>query len=214
MIDSETNQECLVSALPSNSEENFNHRILKKRYGSMPFVVIVLLLLSTSLSAQSYVPDDGSSQIAFKIRNFGAPVTGKMKRLRGTIRFDVNRITDAHFDVTVDANTVDTGIGMRDNHLRKKDYFGVEEHPHIRFVSTKAILTKAGEGLVTGILSIKNVSKEITIPFTYKVEKGLPQFKGEFQINRRNFGVGGKSISLSDDVKVILFVSVRTDSAN
>ncbi|MDZ7646568.1 MAG: YceI family protein [Cytophagales bacterium] len=122
------------------------------------------------------------------------------------MQFDVNTISAARFDVTVDANTIDTGIKMRDNHLRKKDYFDVGAFPLIRFVSTKVSATKIGEGLITGMLIIKNTSKEITFPFKYTLTASSTQSTGEFTIDRRDFKVGGSSMTMSDEVKISLDV--------
>ncbi len=170
-------------------------------------LILILLLSSVCVLAQVYTPLSASSRVSFKIKNFGTAVEGTMSGLKGTIRFDVSNISTTVFDVTLDANTIDTGINMRDNHLRKKDYFDVATYPSIRFVSTKVLATNAGEAKVTGTLTIKKTSKEITFPFKYTQLNGLPQFTAEFTVNRRDFNVGGSSMTMSDDVKIVLNVS-------
>ncbi|MFZ6010771.1 MAG: YceI family protein [Bacteroidota bacterium] len=173
---------------------------------SAQLFILALFFLQLEVRAQTFVPDDKESQVVFKIRNFGATVAGTFKGLKGNIHFDTTVVSNSKFDVTLDAKTVDTGIGMRDNHLRKKEYFGVDEFPRIRFLSTKVVSTKAGQGLITGLLTIKNITKEIRFPFTYAVKSGRPEFHAEFRLNRRDFSVGGGSISLSDEVTLILNV--------
>ncbi len=168
--------------------------------------ILLFLLSSVCATAQVFAPLSASSGVSFKIRNFGTTVEGTMSGLKGTIRFDPGIISTAQFDVTLDANTINTGINMRDNHLCKKDYFDVATYPSIRFVSTKVSAVKAGEATVTGTLTIKNTSKEITFPFKYTQLNGLPQFSAEFAINRRDFNVGGSSMTISDDVKIVLSV--------
>lgn len=173
----------------------------------MRYRFIILFLVSSAwATAQVLAPLGGSSRVSFKIRNFGTTVEGTMSGLKGTIRFDAGTISTAQFDVTLDANTIDTGISMRDNHLHKKDYFDVATYPSIRFVSTKVSAVKAGEATVTGTLTIKKTSKEITFPFKYTQLNDLPQFSAEFAINRRDFNVGGSSMTMSDDVKIVLSV--------
>jgi len=169
--------------------------------------ILIFLLSSTWANAQVYKPLSAASKASFKIKNFGTTVEGTISGLKGTIRFEVNNITTAHFDVTMDANTIDSGINMRDNHLRKKDYFDVATYPSIRFVSTKVLATKAGEANVTGTLTIKKTSKEITFPFKYTLLNGLPHFSAEFTVNRRDFNVGGSSMTMGDDVKIVLNVT-------
>lgn len=180
----------------------------------MPSLLIFLLLLTIPVRAQvqALAPVDETSSVIFKIKNFGTTAEGSFKGLRGKIQFDVKDLTVSKFDITVDSKTIDTGIGMRDNHLRKKEYFGVDEFPQIQFLSTKVTSTKPGEGSATGLLTIKKITKEITIPFKFVVRNELPEFKGEFRINRRDFGVGGGSITLSDDVKVIFSIHTKSIS--
>jgi polyisoprenoid-binding protein YceI len=60
-----------------------------------------------------------------------------------------------------------------------------------------------------GNLTIKGVTKEIKFPFLYIPKEDGYLFQGEFEINRRDFGVGGKSLSLSDDLKVELSVLAK-----
>ncbi len=169
--------------------------------------ILIFLLSSTWANAQVYTPLSAASKASFKIKNFGTTVEGTISGLKGSIQFDANNISVARFDVSLDANTIDTGINMRDNHLRKKDYFDVVTFPLIRFASAKVSATKMGEGLITGTLTIKKVSKEITFPFKYTLLNGLPQFSAEFTINRRDFNVGGSSMTIGDDVKIVLDVS-------
>lgn len=174
----------------------------------MRYLLILIFHLSSGWAAgQVYTPLTATSRVSFVIKNFGTTVAGAMKGLKGSIEFEANNISIARFDVTLDANTIDTGIHMRDNHLRKKDYFDVVRFPLIRFVSTKVSATKTGEGMVTGTLTIKKTSKEITFPFNYKQAGGTPQFTGEFAINRRDFNVGGSSMTMGDEVKIFLNVS-------
>ena len=160
--------------------------------------------------AQVYVPVDATSKVNFKIKNFGSSVDGSFKGLKGIINFDASALSDAKFDVTIEATAIDTGIGMRDNHLSKPDYFGATNFPTIRFVSTKVIASdKPKEAIITGNLTIKKTTKEVNFPFRYSQDKGVLQFTGEFKINRRDFDVGGRSISLADELTVLLDVKAN-----
>ncbi len=174
----------------------------------MRFIITFFFIVHYSLvHAQVYVPDHVTSRVSFKIKNFGSTVDGTFKGLKGIINFDDSNLANALFDVTIDASTINTGIGMRDNHLRKPDYFGVATFPTIRFVSSKVEKSsKMNEAIVTGKLTIKKTTKEISFPFRYRDAIGVLQFTGEFKINRRDFGVGGSSISLADELTVLLDV--------
>ncbi|NOT74894.1 MAG: YceI family protein [Cyclobacteriaceae bacterium] len=174
----------------------------------MNFILVFILLgLYSDTSAQTYLPIDATSEVSFKIKNFGSTVDGTFKGLNGTIDFDPANLSNAKFDVAVNATTIDTGIRMRDNHLRKADYFGVADFSTIRFVSTGVVVSRnPNELILTGKLTIKKTTKEITFPFGYSASNVGLQFKGQFKINRRDFGVGGNSFNLSDEVTVMLDV--------
>jgi polyisoprenoid-binding protein YceI len=171
------------------------------------FFLILTITTANLVFAQFLTPIDETSRVEFKIKNFGSVVNGSFKGLQGKIQFDPSAPAAAVFDVTVDTNTIDTGIGMRDNHLRKPEYFHVKSYPRIRFVSTKISTSgKPGEFIMTGNLIIKNTTREISFPFSYS---GTGLFKGQFQIDRRNYAVGGNSISLADNLTVYLNVMTK-----
>src|ERR1700741_4549437 len=100
----------------------------------------ILLAISLSLfflagNGQRYQPVDQSSDIKIRIRNLGSNVTGTFNGLEGTIVFNASDPGASSFKITIDPNTVNTGIKARDNHLRKEEYFNVAQYPKISFVS-------------------------------------------------------------------------------
>jgi polyisoprenoid-binding protein YceI len=171
--------------------------------------LLLMQLIAVKTEPQPLTPSDNESKVQFRIKNFGFNVTGTFTGLQGDIRFDPNDLTACHFDVRIDAKTVNTGVDMRDNHLRKSEYFDVENYPHIRFVSVKISPgTRSGTLFIFGKLTIKNVTKDISFPFTAApIENGY-LFKGEFKINRRDFKVGGGS-TIADNLAVLLSVVAK-----
>ena len=98
---------------------------------------------------------------------------------------------------------------MRDNHLRKPEYFDVKKYPVIRIVSNRITnSTKAGTLFIMGRLTIKNVTREISFPFTAVSQQDGYLFTGEFKINRLDFGVG-ESSTVADNLTVLLRVFTR-----
>lgn len=174
------------------------------------FFSCLILFLSFCAVAQNYVPVDAGSKVHFVIKNFGIKTGGDFTGLKGNIIFDPNNLSTADFNVSVDASTVDTDVESRDNHLRKEEYFDVKKYPTISFKSTKVTKTnKANYLYMFGNITIKGVTKEIKFPFTVKPENGGYLFEGEFKLNRRDFGVGGSSLSMSDDLTVSLSVVIK-----
>ena len=171
--------------------------------------VSAYLALALIIKAQSFTPLDENSSVKFKIRNFGFTVTGSFKGLKGTIGFDPNEPEKSAFDVTVDASSINTGIDMRDEHLRSESYFDVKNYPRIHFVSTRVTRSnREGTLFVFGNLTIKNTTKEISFPFTARPRNEGYAFSGEFRINRKDFDVGGSG-TISNELLVNLEVIAK-----
>jgi polyisoprenoid-binding protein YceI len=172
-------------------------------------ILLSMIVLSGNMLTAQYRPVDNGSSVQFKIKNFGININGSFTGLQGNIKFDINHVSDANFDVSVDVNTVNTGIEMRDSHLRNDTYFDVKNYPRIHFVSTKVTAsTKAGVLFIFGKLTIKNQTRDISFPFTATTTNDGYLFKGVFNINRRDFDVGGSSI-ISDNLEVQLSVLAK-----
>jgi polyisoprenoid-binding protein YceI len=180
------------------------------------FAIILSVFIIRQGVAQTQPPSPGSSllpqatgsTVEFKIKNLGFNVTGTLSGLAGQIRFDPAHPEDASFDVTVEAATINTDNGMRDDHLRGESYFNVQQYPRIHLVSTRIDAHKKGAWLFTGQLTIKDHVKEVSFPFTATGTAGNFRFQGGFTINRRDFEVGGFS-TISDQLEVMLDVTAK-----
>jgi polyisoprenoid-binding protein YceI len=171
--------------------------------------IVFVLFLVLSVTGFAQVTKIKSADITFKIKNAGLTVDGKFAGFSAQIQFDPARLSESHIQASVDTKTIDTGIGLRDNHLRKEEYFGVDKFPKIQMNSVKFV-AKGGNAYVgTFQLTIKNVTKSVEIPFTFTENNGLSEFKGSFTINRRNYNVGGNSWTMVDNV--ILNIAVVTE---
>jgi polyisoprenoid-binding protein YceI len=167
------------------------------------FLFLSVLISATAATAQ-YKPANHGSTIQFKIKNFGFSVNGSFSGLEGNIQFDPVHPDQCHFDVSVDAASVNTDNTMRDDHLRKETYFDVKMYPKIHFESTKILpASKAGTFIVSGKLTIKNITKEISFPFSASGSDTGYVFKGDFRINRKDFQIGGSS-TISDELDLML----------
>lgn len=139
--------------------------------------------------------DRAHSYIGFKIKHMGlVDVPGSFKDFTGEITFDADKITNSKVAFTAQMKSVDTRIDARDNHLRSKDFFEVDTYPEMKFESTE-IKKKGGRYMVTGNLTMKDVTKEITIPVNMygpiKDARGAVRMGivGSTGINRREFNV-------------------------
>jgi polyisoprenoid-binding protein YceI len=168
-----------------------------------------MTLVYAQSPGHSFVPVDEGSTIGFKIKNFGINSEGSFKGLGGRIRWDVQNIAIDSFDVSIDAASINTDNEMRDEHLRKDSYFNVAKYPRIRLVSSVVTVVDGnGHYKLTGKLTIKGTTKEISFPFLATPAGDDYIFKGSFTINRRDFDVGGAS-TLGNEVTVSLTVLAR-----
>jgi polyisoprenoid-binding protein YceI len=173
------------------------------------FTAIALFCVVTAFG-QNYTPTDAGSKVRFVIKNFGINTGGTFEGLAGSVVFDPANLAGASFNVSVDAKSVNTDMEARDNHLRKEEYFDVEKYPKLSFRSTKITTTnKEGYLFMFGVITIKNISKEISFPFKQTSKDGGILFDGEFKLNRLDFGVGGKSFSMSDELNVELSIFAK-----
>jgi polyisoprenoid-binding protein YceI len=170
---------------------------------------LAFLLMIINPGAAQLHPAARESTVGFKIKNFGFNVNGSFNPPEGEIRFNPDSLSAARFDVSVDAASVNTDNNMRDGHLRGEDYLDVKTYPRIRFLS-KAVRAarKKDTYLMTGDLTIRNKTKEISFPFTASASGNGYLFTGSFVINRKDFGVGGSS-TISDELTVELKVAAR-----
>jgi polyisoprenoid-binding protein YceI len=172
----------------------------------MKKIVLSLIVFTGNLAMAQYKPVDNGSSIQFTIKNFGINTGGSFSGLQGNIKFDINHLADASFNISIDANTINTGNDMRDDHLREDTYFDVKNYQRILFVSTKVFPSnKEGVLFIFGKLTIKNQTKDISFPFTATPTGNGYLFKGTFDINRKDFGIGGTS-TISDNLEVQLSI--------
>lgn len=179
-----------------------NQKIVMK--GSM---WILYFFLITGIGFAQYHPVENESSVHFTIKNFGFNVGGSFNGFQGNIRFNPDSVSVARFEVGVDAASINTDNTMRDGHLTGEDYLDVKNHPRILFVSDRIRPTKKrGNYQMTGKLTIRNNTKEISFPFTAETSGKGYLFTGRFNINRKDFDVGGSSTvsdNLSADLKVV-----------
>ena len=140
--------------------------------------------------------------VNFVIRNAGLNVQGTIGALEGFLTIDDQSQNLNKIEVSADPNSIQTGIELRDKHLKKADYFNVKEYPKIFIVSTR--IKNNGNNKYTGDfdITIKDIKKNISVPFSFSRVGNAYVLKAEFSINRLDFKLGEESIILSDQVKL------------
>ena len=176
-------------------------------------IVIAAILCITggiSVSAQNYIPVDNVSSVTIIIRNVGMATEGKISGLEGSIVFNPNDLKNASFSVSVDANSINTDIHVRDSALKTAEYLDAKRFPRISFVSKQiSQANKSAPFMVKGMLTIKGISKEISFPFTAVGQNDGLLFTGECKVNRLQYKIGVGSLVLSDNMTISLVVFAK-----
>lgn len=146
--------------------------------------------LPEGLTAGTWNIDPTHTAAYFTVRHAGiSKVRGSFQDVSGSLTVG-ETIEDLVFDATIAVESVSTGVADRDNHLRSSDFFLAEEHPEITFRSTKV-----APGALTGDLTIRGITKEVTLDLEFegaaKDPFGIQRagFTGSVKINRKDFGL-------------------------
>lgn len=174
------------------------------------FLVAISLLLVQGAFAQTINVKE--SKVVFEVMNRGSLVTGTILNVKGEVNLDEGNLDASNFSATVAPASIDTESGKRDAHLQKDDFFGAENFPLIKMESKK--ITKTDEGYeATATLMIRDVSMEVTIPFTLKTEGSKQTLEGSLSVQRKDYKLGvqmdEKSIGFDVAVRVTCVVDVK-----
>jgi polyisoprenoid-binding protein YceI len=167
--------------------------------------IILFVSFSIGLNAQNWKPT--TANVSFKLKMLGATVEGKFKGFSGTLKFDPNNLATSSLNASVDATTLDTDNNLRNKHLKEKEeFFNVAKYPNLKMKTTK--IEKDGSNFVGYFdLTIKETTKAVKIPFTFKQEGNNATFQGSAVINRRDWSVGGGTWGMSDNVTFTIAVN-------
>ena len=110
----------------------------------------------------------------------------------------------------VEAASIDTGIGLRDTHLRSADFFDVERFPDIMFESVR-VEAAGRRATVTGRLTMRGVTQEITVPVDVTLSEVALVATGELVLNRRDYGINYNSFvnPIGNEVRVSFTIRAR-----
>jgi polyisoprenoid-binding protein YceI len=171
---------------------------------------ILCLLASTLLYARpvddvpvfTFVTDQSSVQFSVKA---SVAIVGKFEKWDATLIYPSTDATSGVLDIKIQADSVNTGSGMKDDKLRSKDFFDVKQDPQITFHSTKLTQTSPNTFDVLGTFTIRGVSKPETLSLNISGKgTGVGTVKGTMAFDRKEFGMnsGIPFIKIADRVEV------------
>ncbi len=159
------------------------------------FVLAGTLLVGPSAWTATYAIDKDHTSVSFKIRHLFSKVEGMFRDFEGTIAYDPEHPEQLQATAMIKAPSIDTRVEQRDNHLRSKDFFDVEQYPTITFTSTKVTDDTPNSAKLQGLLRIHGVEKPVVLDVEIhgvgkdpwgNVRAG---FTGKTKINRKDFGL-------------------------
>ncbi|WP_020502574.1 YceI family protein [Sciscionella marina] len=143
-----------------------------------------------------YTIDPAHSRLGFVARHaMVTKVRGAFNEFEGSAHVDGQNPANSSAALAIAANSIDTRNPDRDAHLRSNDFLAMDEHPEITFRSTEITWTEQDTFEVTGDLTIKGVTRSVTIPLSYEGQATDPfgnsriGFEGSTTINRQDFGI-------------------------
>lgn len=145
--------------------------------------------LATPAYAADYVQAAGSS-LTFASKYEGEVFTGRFPGFATRLSFDPAQLATAKLDVTIPLAGATTANTDRDDALKDSDFFATAKFPQARYTATKFRSLGGNQYAADGTLSLRGVSKPVTLTFTW-TPGAQPVLNGKATVKRLDFGVGG-----------------------
>lgn len=151
------------------------------------------------------------SSIKFAVKASVA-IAGKFDKWEGTLTFQSPDVTTGQLDVKIEADSVDTGSGMKNGKLKGKDFFDAQNNPTILFHSTKFVATSYNTIEVDGDFTIRGATQpeKLTLLVSHR-EGHLSEIEGKMVFNRKDYGMnkGIPFVKIGDHVDVTFNLKVK-----
>lgn len=175
---------------------------------------------NAAVASRTWNIDTGHSVAEFSAKHMVvSTVKGVFRDWSGIIQFDETDPASSSVEATFKVASIDTGVEMRDNHLRSDDFFNAEQYPQMTFRSTGVIVEDATHFTVNGLLTIRDVTKPAALDVEYDGRivdaygKNRAAFTAQTSINRREFNLNWNGVIetggvvVGDKIKVTLHIA-------
>ncbi len=193
----------------------------KKNLATKLFTGIAVLFLTTNTYAQTWSSDKSHSKLGFSVSHLMlSDVDGNFKNFNLKVTAPKDGFQDAVVELTANVNTINTEDETRDKHLQGADFFDAEKYPTLTFKSKSFKLNKKKKGLIVGDLTIRGVTKTITLTVTYNgsgihpySKKTVAGFKVKGAFKRSDFGIGTGTPNavVGDDITLDANIEIAKD---
>jgi polyisoprenoid-binding protein YceI len=182
--------------------------------GRLARAALLLLVLAGSAPAKAeslrFRIQPEASEITFRATSRLMNAEGHFGRFSGDVVADPAGPTGARISLTIDAASLDTGIEMRDKHLRSADFFDIERFPTIAFESVR-VEASSRRATVMGRLTLHGVTREIAVPVDVQITETALVASGEFIVNRGEYAMNYNSFlnPIGNEVRVAFTFRAR-----
>lgn len=143
-----------------------------------------------AFAASQWTLQPKESKLSFVAEQAGAKFEGVFQQFTADIRFDPKDLAASRFDVKITTASVNTQDGERDDTLKSADLFDVKRFPTSTYVADKFTSKGGNKYSATGKLTLRNVTRDVPIEFTFASKDGGAWLRGTAAIKRLDFGVG------------------------
>ncbi len=194
---------------------------LKKSKIKMKKITMTLAIAALSLTsfAQNWKLDPAHSKITFNTKYLViSDVEGQFKTFEGTFTSSKADWTDLTATATIQVNSITTDNDMRDKHLMSDDFFNAEKFPTISFKSKSIKMINKNKYVLSGELTIRDVTKNVEVPLVYGGTVKDPWgntkagFKATGQINRKDYNLKYKDAAATGEAVVSDIVEFTIDA--
>jgi len=157
--------------------------------------LLSLLLLWLSLPAWAapsdpWAIDLARSRVAFSVEQLGKIVSGRIAAWTGTIVLDPQDLRAARIDIRMDMRSATAGTKDIDDMMRGPNFLDTARQPEARFVSSDVISRGGDNYQARGKLTIREVTRDVTLPFSLRIQNSQATARGTIDIKRLDYGIG------------------------
>jgi polyisoprenoid-binding protein YceI len=164
---------------------------------------------------EAYRIDDSHSFANWSVRHVASKTSGTFSDITGKISIDRDNLANSSVEAKINMLSVNSSHAKRDKHIKEKDYLDTEKFAEMSFVSKKIEAKSNTEGVMTGVLTMHGVSKEMTFPFKVLGFGSDPWggyrtgFEAKTSLKASDFGFGWgikPNPSVGDDIEITLLI--------
>jgi cytochrome b561 len=180
-----------------------------------PFVLLLVIVAVTrpAVAQSSWTIDPARSRIAFSVEQVGKIASGRIARWTGTIVLDPADLGAARIDIRMDMRSATTGAKDVDDMMQGAAFLDATRQPEARFTSDKVGARGGDRYEARGKLTIRDVTRDVTLPFTLRIQGSQASARGTLEIKRLDFGVGRNEWATTNYVADTVAIEVTVVAA-